>query len=369
MKIRLHQNENGELEQERIEEPDDLSALRALGFRSPNDEPDTTTAAGRRAKIERYHETIIQPQERAFREFLRGGKDAISNDLFRAQSVGTGSAGGYLAPQSFGDRVFSMMKDADQLFDPAVTTMIETERGTPCPFPLSDDTSGAAEIVSENNPFTVADIGAFDQLLLAKADTWRTNLQKCSLELVQDSGFDLDQFLAAAFAKRFARGVGVSLVTTLAAGAASGVSAGASAITPDNLFDLFGSVNEAYLGAPKCAWAMRLSTFVTISKLKDTAGLPVFPISKDADGNFSLLTRPVRFCPAVAAIGTTNKSVFFGDMSYMVQRRVANSVSIRRLDERFADVGAVGYFGYMRVSSGFAKASGADSPVKYLVHA
>jgi HK97 family phage major capsid protein len=85
----------------------------------------------------------------------------------------------------------------------------------------------------------------------------------------------LETFLANAFAVRFARGISASFYTTLIGGPASGVSAAATTITPDNLFDLLDSIASAYLSSAKVAWLMRRSTLTYIRKLKDTAGEPV----------------------------------------------------------------------------------------------
>jgi HK97 family phage major capsid protein len=192
---------------------------------------------------------------------------------------------------------------------------------------------------------------------------------KCSLELVQDSGFDVETFLASAFSIRFGRGIGAGLVTTLTAGSTQGVSAGASSITVDNIYDLFASLDQSYLASAKCAWLMRLATLVAIQKLTTSAGAPAFDTPRDADGTYRLLGLPVRLAPSVAAIGTTNKSVFLGDLSYLFTRVVRDSLLVKRLSERYAEAGEVAFIGFLRCSSAFAKPAASDSPVKYLVHA
>jgi HK97 family phage major capsid protein len=323
-------------------------------------------AAYRRARIRDLDSEVANPLRTAFREYLRHGKEAVIPEEVRAQTVGTGSSGGYLAPQGFARQIFTMMKQVDALFDESVISIIETTSGTLEPVPLFDDTSSTAAIVAENGALSVADV-AFDQLLLAAAANWRTPMVKCSLELTQDAAFDIEALLAKAFAAQLARGIAPSLVTTLTAGATQGVATGSS-ITVDNVYDLFGSLDAAYLSSPKCAWAMRLSTLIAISKLKDTAGLPVFPLTRNANGDFELLTLPVRICPSIPAVGVGAKSLFVGDLSYLVMRRVQNSLAARRFDETYATAAQVGFCSFLRVSSGFAKPSASDSPVKFLQH-
>lgn len=323
--------------------------------------------ARRRAMTERY-KLLELPHDRAFDTFLRLGKSALTHEETRALSVGTDSAGGFTAPARFADRVFTAMKATDKLFDPDVVTVIETKPGTTFSIPMLDDTSASSAIVSENGASATTPDPVFDHLVLAKADTWRSSIVKVPIELLQDNAVDLGQLLTDALAVRLRRGISAAFVTTLASQATNGVTAGASSIVTDNIYDLFASIDPEYVSSPKCGWLMRLSTFVAISKIKDSGGLPVFPITRNANGDFELLTRPVRFCPSVAAIGTGNKSVFFGALDYFVVRTVAGSLRVARHGETFAEVGQVGFLGLVRTNAGLAKPSTADSPIKYLQH-
>jgi HK97 family phage major capsid protein len=90
------------------------------------------------------------------------------------------------------------------------------------------------------------------------------------------------------------------------------------------------------------------------------------------DVGSGLLARSVFICPNIAAIGTGNKSVFFGAMDYFIIRRAANGpdgMRVLRNGESYATNAQVGYSAIMRISAGLAKASTADSPIKYLLHA
>lgn len=329
------------------------------------DGSEVLTAAARRMILAQHSAEIGRPAREAFVARMRYGKEAILDEK-RAQSVGTGSAGLYICPQGFVKRVFAMQKVVEPLFDETLVTVVETPQGTLCNVPLIDDTSSSAAILAESGTAVVGDL-TFDQLQLATADKWSTKMVKCSLEFLQDSAFDVETFLAGKFAPQFRRGIGNALTTTLTAGAALGVAVGSGILT-DDIFNLFASVDPEYLASPSCCWLMRQATFVTISKLKDTAGEPIFPMTRGPNGYFELLTVPVRFSPSVPAIGVGAKSVFLGDLSYLVMRRVANSMLVQRFDELYATVGQVGFKATVRVSSGFAKASGADAPVKYLQH-
>jgi HK97 family phage major capsid protein len=343
---------------------------------------DRAMAKYRRAKLTEDEASVGLRTERTLRldstyqNFIRalryGNDGGVLPDTSeaRALAIGTDSAGGYLCPALFVDQVFTHMKALDPLFDENVISMITTPRGEALPIPLLDDTAASASIIAENAQLSTTQDLSFEQLLLAKASSWKSAMVKCTIELVQDSAFDIGALLAKAFAVRFRRGIGASWYATLIGAAAQGVSAGATAITPDNLFDLIDSIDSEYLG-PKCCFLMRRATLNAIRKLKETVGGSTyyFPLDRDAEGNFLVCGFPVRISPSVQAVGTTNKSVVFGDLSYFVGRVVADSMKVRRFGETYAEQGLFGYMSYLRCNSGFAKASTADSPVKYLAHA
>jgi HK97 family phage major capsid protein len=299
----------------------------------------------------------------ALDEFLRFGKES------RAQSVGTDTAGGYLAPQEFSEKLYVMLKAVDPLWDPEVTTQVETKTGGPFAIPILDDTSGTATIIPENQISLIEDIGPFDQIVLPKAPTWRSPLVKVSIELMADSAYDIEEMLAQAFAIRFQRGIGQSLVTVLSNSAGLGVTAAQAAITIDNLQDLYESVDPEYLKSKKFGWLMNHATLIAIRKLETGPGQRIIPTFRDPEtGHPLLLALPVYISPSVAPIGTGNRSIFLGDLGSLIVRRVADSVRIRRLGERFMDELAIGFTASMRVNAALAKAAGADAPVKYLIH-
>jgi HK97 family phage major capsid protein len=62
-------------------------------------------------------------------------------------NVGTDSAGGFLAPDGFAQRVESAMSNFDQIFD-AVSTFT-TQRGGEFFYPVVDDAESFAEIIGE----------------------------------------------------------------------------------------------------------------------------------------------------------------------------------------------------------------------------
>src|SRR5262245_34610550 len=114
-------------------------------------------AAERRAGMQ----ITASDPNRAFENYLRFGDEITEAEREeRAQSVATDSAGGYLVAQEFSDRLYSMLKVVDPLFDPDVVTVVETTGG-PFVIPLLNDVAGTSAIVAENAISTIADLGAF----------------------------------------------------------------------------------------------------------------------------------------------------------------------------------------------------------------
>jgi len=295
---------------------------------------------------------------------LRFGRDQVAEE-YCALDVAVGSQGGYLVSANFGDRVWQAMKAYDNLFD--ASTIITTDTGNaPLPWPLIDDTAGVATKVGENVQVTPSDIATFSQLSLGTPDTWRTNMQAVSMELSSDSAFDLGGFLADIFGIRLSRGIGPDFITTLTAGAAlgkTGTTGQTTTVIFDDLVDLLGSIDPAYVASPKFGWLMRYSTLVSIMKLKgSTGGQPMLMF--DAN-RWMLFGKPVYICPSIPQMAANTKSILAGDMSRFVIRRVRDSIEVKRFGETYAEYGMLAFQGFMRVKAGLAKPSGADSPIKW----
>lgn len=313
-----------------------------------------------------------------FRAYLSIGPDALSMDEKRAigtgegikrgikgyLGVGTGSTGGYIVPQSFADRFEIMLQQTDELFSLAM--LFETRTGSATGYPVLSDTSASAAIVAEQGASTEVD-EVFAALSFGQCPTWRSGTVIASVELANDSAFDLEGLTAGAFAIRFARGVGAAYVATLLTSAALGVTAAsATAIAGDELIELTGEIDSAYL--PNASWLMLRSTFLTISQLVGSSGNFLFPSRRDANNRPTLLDFPVYFSPSMGAMTAGLKSVSFGDHSKFVRRQVKDSLQIRTLVELYAASGKIGYLAYLRADGGLLL-SGSNIPVAYLQQA
>ena len=130
-------------------------------------------------------------------------------------------------------------------------------------------------------------------------------------------------------------------------GAQTGVTAASStAITADELIDLFYSLKSPY--RRKAVWVMNDSTFKAIRKLKDNQGQYLWQPSLTAGTPDTILNRPVYTSGFMPTLATGNKTILFGDLGYYwVADREGRS--FKRLNELYAPTGQVGFLTSQRV--------------------
>ena len=181
---------------------------------------------------------------------------------------------------------------------------------------------------------------------------------KVSDELLSDSVFDLEGYIAREFARRIGAkeeeafftgdGSGKPLgILAASGGAETGVTAASeTAITSDELIDLFYSLRAPY--RKKAVWILNDSTIKAIRKLKDANGQYIWQPSLVAGTPDTLLGRPVKTSTYMPAIAAGAKTVMFGDYSYYwIADRQGRM--FKRLGELYAPNGQVGFLGSERV--------------------
>lgn len=181
---------------------------------------------------------------------------------------------------------------------------------------------------------------------------------KVSEELLNDSVFDLESYIAREFARRIGTkeeeafftgdGTGKPLgILAASGGAETGVTAAsATAVTADELIDLFYSLKSPY--RKNAVWVLNDSTIKAIRKLKDNNGQYLWQPSMVAGTPDTILGRPVKTSAYMPAIAAGAKTIAFGDFSYYwIADRQGRS--FKRLNELYAANGQVGFLGSQRV--------------------
>ncbi|WEX07377.1 phage major capsid protein [Chelativorans sp. AA-79] len=293
------------------------------------------------------------------RGVLVAGRSLDKDIEQRAQATSPGAAGGYTIPEGFSGEIDKALAAWGPMLDETVARQYPTATGNPIPWPTNDDTAQRGELHTENG--AVTDDGSGDVTLGQKtlnAYLYDSKVVKVSIELLQDSFFDFEGLLNELFGERLGRtgndvltvGDGADKPNGIVTASTLGLTAAsATAVTGDELIDLFHSVDPAYRVSPRCFWQFNDTTLGSIRKLKDGQGNYLWQMGDVKTGApDTLLGKPYKINQAMASIATGNKSVIFGDHSKYVVRRVGNMQMIA-LRERYMDNLQVGFIAFMRL--------------------
>ena len=270
----------------------------------------------------------------------------VMNDL----QIGTDTEGGYLVPDEFEHTLVQGLEEENVLR--SLCTVIQTSSGDR-KIPIVT-AHGTASWVDEEDPIPTSD-ETFGQISIGAHKV--ATMIKVSDELLQDSVFNLESYIATEFARRigaaeeeaFITGNGTGKPTGLlhaTNGAGTGVTTTGNTPTADEIFDLVHSIKSVY--RRKAVFLLNDSTLKAIRKLKDGQGQYLWqPGLKEGQPdmllNYRIATSP--FMPEIAA---GNKVILFGDFkSYWIADRQGRS--FQRLNELYAATGQVGFRATQRV--------------------
>ena len=271
--------------------------------------------------------------------------------VVNALQEGTDSEGGYLVPDEY-ERTLVEALEEENVFR-QLAKVIRTSSGDR-KIPVVA-TKGTASWIDEEGAYTESD-DSFGQVSIGayKVGT----MIKVSEELLNDSVFDLESYIAKEFARRIGAkeeeafftgdGSGKPLgILAATGGAETGVTATSStAVTADELMDLFYSLKSPY--RKKAVWVLNDSTIKAVRKLKDSTGQYLWQPSLVAGTPDTLLGRPVKTSAYMPVIAAGAKTIAFGDFSYYwIADRQGRS--FKRLNELYAANGQVGFLGSQRV--------------------
>ncbi len=272
-------------------------------------------------------------------------------DVQNALQVGTDSEGGYLVPVEF-ERTLIEALTEENIFRQMAKLITTSSGDKKIPVVAS---KGTASWLEEEGVTPESD-DAFGQVSIGAYKL--ATMLKVSEELLNDSVFNLEQYIAKEFARRigakeeeaFFVGDGTGKPTGIfnaTGGATLGVtSASATAITFDELMDLFYSLKSPY--RRNAVFVTNDATVKAIRKLKDGSGQYLWQPSLTAGQPDTLLNRPIKTSTYVPAIASGAKVMAFGDFSYYwVADRQGRS--FQRLNELFAATGQIGFRATQRV--------------------
>lgn len=283
--------------------------------------------------------------------FWKAMKNKNSFDVQNALQVGTDSEGGYLVPDEF-ERTLVEALQEENIFRQLATIITTSSGDRKIPVVATKGTASWVDeegaIPESDDDFGQVSIGAYKLATMIKV----------SEELLNDSVFNLEQYIAKEFGRRigakeeeaFFVGDGTGKPTGIfnaTGGAGVGVTtASASVITIDEIMDLFYSLKSPY--RKNAVFVTNDATVKSIRKLKDGNGQYLWQPSVTAGQPDTILNRSLKTSAYVPAIAAAAKTIAFGDFSYYwVADRQGRA--FQRLNELYAATGQVGFKATQRV--------------------
>jgi HK97 family phage major capsid protein len=274
----------------------------------------------------------------------------------RALSKASGAAGSYLVPTDFYNQIIRSQRDMGAIS--MLATEITTDSGETIQVP-ANTAHGIAYWTAENAAVTPSD-ETFAQVNLAANKA--TSKIIVSEELVQDSAFDLQSFLATEFGER----IGVLENTAFVLGDGSGKPQGllatdattnltlSTAATGNATSFTYSALVSAIFALPRqyrqnASFIVNDTSARNLYLMLDSQNRPLWNVNVATTGPDTFLGYPIYTDPDVPAPAASKISVLFGDWkrAYIVRR--VRGFSLQRQNELHSDNGQIGFRGLSRV--------------------
>jgi HK97 family phage major capsid protein len=272
------------------------------------------------------------------------GKPAIHNAL----AVGSDPLGGYLVPEDF-ERTLVESLEEYNIMRPLARIIHTSTKELKIPVVAA---KGSAAWVEEAAVIPTSD-NEFGQVVL---DAFKlATIIKVSRELMADSAFPLESYLAQDFGRRlgtleeeaFIIGDGNKKPTGfLSAAQVGATAASATAISFDNVMDLYHSLRSPYRN--KAVFITNDLTIKALRKLKDNNGQFLWQPSPAAGAPDTILGRPVYVSSFMPQIAAGAKVMAFGDFSYYWIADRQGRI-FERINELYTETDQVGFKATQRV--------------------
>lgn len=267
-------------------------------------------------------------------------KQPLTVDEARSLNVATDAKGGYLVPETFAATIVKKATEKSYIRDLATVSISTSVENIPVE---GDD--GANGWIDEEGVYPESD----PTLSSVQLSAWKTGrIVKVTDEALKDTIPAIEGYVAMKFTKStvkaeeeaFINGDGVKKPTGILITAEVGkTTASTSGIVADEVIDLMTSLDEDY--DANAYLMMNKNTRSAIRKLKDSTGqyLWVQGFSGNPD---TFDGKPIRINKHMPDIAAGAKPIAYGDFSYYhIKDRTI--MTMKRLDEKYADTGHVGF--------------------------
>jgi HK97 family phage major capsid protein len=276
----------------------------------------------------------------------------------RALTKGTASAGGYLVPTGFYDQIIRSLRWMGSVAN--LATEFVTDSGETIQVP-ANTAHGTAAWLAESGSYSPSD-ETFGQVNLGAYKA--TTKVIVSEELLEDSAFDLEAFLAREIGER----IGVLENTAYIKGDGTGKPQGLVQAT-GTASNLGSDVTAATGNATSFSYSALVTSIFSLSKqyrdnasfivsdssarnlylMLDSQNRPLWNVNLATTGPDTFLGYPIYTDPDMPAPAAGNISAIFGDWKRVYTIRRVSGFGVQRQNELHSDSGQVGFRAYERV--------------------
>lgn len=308
----------------------------------------------------------ISPNAKEITLNMRGDYRNVRREL-RALSAQSGTAGAHTIAEGFMASLERAMLHFGGMRQ--TSEIMRTTGGNSMPWPTANDTSNSGALLGENTAVTDAD-PVYGQVVF-NAYKYTSKQVKIPVELLEDSAFDMAAEVGTMLGERLGRITNTHFTTGDGASKPKGIvtaatlgktTAGATAITFDEVIDLIHSVDVAY--RTDAGFMFHDNVLAVLRKLKNGSNEYLWQPSVAMGAPDRLWGYPYYINNDMASsVASAAKTMLFGALNKYKIRDVAG-LRLVRLNERYADADQVGFIAFSRHDGNLLDAGVA--PVKYM---
>lgn len=304
----------------------------------------------------------------AFAKHMRKGRDILSSDEVKALQVGVDADGGYYVPADTTGRIVTRVFDLSPIRAIAAVQPISSDRleGIADLDEAGDGWVGETETRADTKTPQIGkyEIVAYEHYAQPKA----------TQKLLDDASVDIEGWLSAKVADRFARREGTAFVVGTGVASPKGFAMYATAATADAsrawgtlehvstgvnsdfagsnpadiLFDVEGAFKPAYLNG--ASWVTRRSVITKIRKFKGTDNNYLWLPGLAAGKPSTLIGYPIVMAEDMPALAAGSLSLALGNFKEGYQ--IVDRLGIRTLRDPYTDKPYVKFYSIRRVGGG-----------------
>ena len=284
--------------------------------------------------------SAVVDADKAFENYVRFG------DI---RNIATTTTGGYTVPTKLANRI------EQKLGEDSIIMQLAEVMNVSGPLDIPVENAGVSAYWTAEGAATTVSDPTFSRLQLQPKKL--TALVKVTEELLEDSAFDIEAYLADNAGRQFVAEVDKACFIGTQSGQPSGVvpnaavghtASGTNSITYGDIIALQNSVKSAY--AKNGSWVVSAGALTQIMLLADAAGHYIYSSPREGVPQ-QILGRPVYVSADMDAVTTGKLPVVFGDFHfYKVAQR--KGLTVQRFNELYGENGIVGFRFVERIDGG-----------------